>query len=85
MAAAGSWKGGTAMSGTQARPALASYRDAVTELIRAGEPFDDVEDAIDEATDLTTDEKAALWLFAFSVRGRDDQQRGAQPDLAALQ
>ena len=40
------------MGGTQGRPALASYRDTVTELIRAGEPFGEVEDAIDAVADL---------------------------------
>ena len=56
------------MSGAQLRPALAGYRDAVTELISAGRPFGDVEDSIDRVDDLTLDEKAALWLFAFSLR-----------------
>jgi hypothetical protein len=65
--------------------ALAGYRDTVTELIRAGEPFDDVEEAIDEVVDLTMDQKAALWLFAFSLRDRDEQQRDARAHLAALQ
>ena len=41
------------MSGTQRRPALASYRDAVAERIRAGEPFGEVEDSIDEVAELT--------------------------------
>ena len=35
------------MSGTQRRPALASYRDTVAERINAGEPFGEVEDSID--------------------------------------
>ena len=56
------------MGGTEQRPAMASYREAVTELIELGEPFGDVEDAIDELSDLTIDEKAALWLLAFSLR-----------------
>jgi len=47
-----------------------SYRDAVTELIEAGEPFGDIEEAIDAVADITRDEKAALWLFAFSLRER---------------
>jgi hypothetical protein len=72
------------MSGTQGRPALASYRDAVTELCRAGEPFDDIEQAIDEVADLTRDEKAALWLFAFSLGGRAERQRSARGQLAVL-
>jgi hypothetical protein len=73
------------MGGTQPRPALDSYRDAVTELIRAGEPFDAVEEAIDEVVDLTHDQKAALWLFAFSLRDRADQEHDARAHLAAVQ
>ncbi len=53
---------------SESRQALASYREAVSELINAGEPFGDVEDAIDEVPELTIDQKAALWLFAFSLR-----------------
>ena len=73
------------MGGTQQRPALASYRDAVTELFKAGEPFGDIEVAIDEVADLSMDEKAALWLFAFSLRDQAEQQRDARAHLAALQ
>ncbi len=73
------------MRATHATPALASYRDAVTELIRAGESFDEIEDAIDEVLDLTVDQKAALWLFAFSLRDRAEQQREARAHLAAVQ
>ena len=46
-----------------------TYRDGVVTLMEAGEPFDDVEEAIEHA-DLDQDEKAALWLFAFSSRDR---------------
>ena len=53
------------MSGTQHTPALVSYRDTVAELVGAGEPFGDVEQAIDGIADLTTDQKAALWLFGL--------------------
>lgn len=73
------------MSGTHARPALASYRDDVTELIEAGVPFGDVEDAIDVHARLTEDEKAALWLFAFSLRDQSEQQHDARAHLTALQ
>jgi hypothetical protein len=71
--------------GTQLRPALASYRDAVAELVKTGEPFGDVEDAIDEVAALTKDEKAALWLFAFSLRDPSEQQLDARANLVALQ
>jgi hypothetical protein len=31
------------------------------------------------------DQRAALWLFAFSLRDRDEQQRDARAHLAAVQ
>ena len=73
------------MSGTHTKPTLVVHRDAVTELIESGERFGDVEEAIDELAELTLDEKAALWLFAFSLRDRDEQQRAARAHLAAVQ
>jgi len=55
------------MSGTYAGPASASHRDEVTELMQAGEPFDAVVDAIDQAANLTEGAKAELWLLALSM------------------
>ena len=72
------------MSGTQLRPPLASYRDAVTEQLKAGIPFGYIEDSIDAVKDLTMDEKAALWLFAFSLRQPAGQQSDARAHLYAL-
>ena len=66
-------------------PALASYRDVVTELVMAGEPFGEIESAIDVVDDLTSDQKAALWLFAFSLRDQGEQQRDARAHLAAVE
>lgn len=77
-------KGGPPMSGTHPRPALTTYRDAVTELMESGERFGDVEDAIDEVANLTRDERAALWLFAFSLRDPIEQQLDAQAYLSSL-
>jgi hypothetical protein len=71
--------------GTHPRSALAGYRDTVMELIKAGEPFGDVEDAIDEVADLTMEQKAALWLLAFSLRDPSEQQLDARAHLAAVQ
>ena len=73
------------MSGTQLRPVLAGYRDVVTEQLNAGIPFGDIEDSIDAVDELTMDEKAALWLFAFSLRDPSEQQVDARTHLAALQ
>jgi hypothetical protein len=75
---------GPPMSGTQLRPALADYRDAVADRMRSGEPFGHVEDAIDRVDDLSQDEKAALWLFAFSLREPAEQQSDARAHLYAL-
>jgi hypothetical protein len=72
------------MSGTDARPALASYRDSVTVLMRAGEPFGEVEDAIDQLGDVSDDAKAALWLLAFSLRDPRDQVSAARAHLATV-
>jgi hypothetical protein len=75
---------GAAMSATRPRP-LASYRDEVTRAIDAGASFGDVEDAIDMSPELTLNEKAALWLLAFSLRDQSDQQLDARAHLAALE
>jgi len=72
------------MSDTYAEPALASYRDRVTGLMEAGEPFVQVEDVIDESAELTLEAKAALWLLAFSMRAPGDQLRDARAHVAAL-
>jgi hypothetical protein len=71
------------MSGTQR--GLASYRDAVEEQIKAGESFGDVEDSIDAVAELTTDAKAALWLFAFSLCDPDQEQLAPRSHLVSLQ
>ena len=72
------------MSGTQRRSALFSYRDSVSERIKAGEPFGEVEDSIDAVAELSGNEKAALWLFAFSLRDPAEQQLDARAHLVAL-
>jgi hypothetical protein len=73
------------MSAAQQSPPLTSYRDAVAELMDAGESFGDMEDAIDAVVGLTLDQKAALWLFAFSLRDQEVQQLEARAHLAAVQ
>jgi hypothetical protein len=72
------------MTATYAEPALARYRDSVTELMEAGEPFGRVEDAIDRVANLTDDAKAALWLLAFSLQKPDEQVRAARVHLASV-
>ena len=48
-----------------------------------GTPFEDLEQAI-HATDLTNDEKSALWLLAWSLEIPTVQQRRARDTLALL-
>jgi hypothetical protein len=72
------------MTATYAEPARARYRDSVTELMEAGEPFGAAEDAIDKAVDLTDDAKAALWLLAFSLQKPGEQGRAARVHLASV-
>ena len=74
------------MGGTHpSRAPLTSYVDAVAKLLESGEKFGDIEDAIDDVPELTQDEKAALWLFAFSLRDPAAQQLDARAHIAALQ
>jgi hypothetical protein len=56
------------MAGTQ-EGSYSTYRDGVTSLVEAGEPFGEVEEAIED-TDLAQDQKAALWLLAFTAEDR---------------
>jgi hypothetical protein len=65
------------------RPALAGFRDKVTEMTEQGVPLGTVERAIDAQPALTEDQKAALWLFAFSLRDRSGKRRQARALLAA--
>lgn len=59
------------MGATTTERRFSWYRDDVKDQIRTGEPFDDVEESI-ELANLSTDEKAALWLLAFSMRDLED-------------
>jgi hypothetical protein len=66
------------------RGSYRTYRDGVSTLMEAGEPFDEVEVAI-EHTDLEQDEKAALWLFAYSSRDRLEPADDAASRLAGTE
>ena len=66
------------MGPADVRPALAGFREKVTDLTEEGLPLGDVQNAIDAQAALTEDQKAALWLFAYSLRDRSDKQRQAR-------
>jgi hypothetical protein len=67
-----------------ARPPYARYRDVVAQLIEGGEPFGHVEDTIEEFADVSVDDKAALWLLAFSLCARSGRRRDARAQLVAV-
>jgi hypothetical protein len=79
---AGPGKDGQSMCSTDKWDFL-SYRDAVLARMRAGRPFGEVEDAI-ELADVSSDQKAALWLLAFSMRDAAEQRRAATAYLAGV-
>jgi hypothetical protein len=59
-------------------------RTEIEKLIELGEPFERVETTI-ERLDRPADEKAALWLLAWSTEERDVQRRVAKEALASLE
>jgi hypothetical protein len=76
---------GPPVTGTEGRPGLAAYRDTIAQQVKAGTPFGQIEDSIDELAELTTDERAALWLFAFSLRDPTEQRLDARSYLDSFQ
>ena len=60
------------------------HRQVVDTMMDAEEPFGEVETFIDEAVALDQDEKAALWLLAWSSREALVQRREALAMLGAL-
>jgi hypothetical protein len=62
---------------------LAEAQRKIDKLIELGEPFERVETTI-ERLDRPEDEKAALWLLAWSTQERHVRQRVAKEALAAV-
>ena len=62
---------------------IAARKEEVERLMSAGDSFGAVEAMIDEA-ELNEEEKAALWLFAWSMRDRRAQRRETRGLLAYL-
>jgi hypothetical protein len=62
---------------------LAAMRLEVERRMRRGDRFSDVEDLIN-AADLSADEKAALWLLAWSYVHPSAQRREAAAHVAHL-
>jgi hypothetical protein len=69
------------VSETYAPPALAGYREVVAERLGSGDAFGEVERAIDGIAELSEDQKAALWLFAFAKHDSGGTRRAATAPL----
>ncbi len=65
-------------------PTLGYHQDVVEGMMDASEPFGKVETFINEAAALDQNEKAALWLLAWSLQDAWAQRREAQGMLSAL-
>jgi hypothetical protein len=68
---------------SSAPESLGDYHDQVEGMIQAGELFGVVEDTINAAT-LDDDQKAALWLLAWSSRDSSAQRQDALATLALI-
>jgi cytochrome c-type biogenesis protein CcmH/NrfG len=66
------------------RPTLGFHQDVIKGMMDASDQFGDVETFINEAVALDQDEKAALWLLAWSLRDTWTQRREALAMLSAL-
>jgi hypothetical protein len=71
------------MTARPGRPGLAECQADIAGRMEAGQPFDEVEEVI-ELADMSEDQKAALWLMAFCMRDRRDQQRDVRGYLTLV-
>ena len=60
---------------------LGECQGVVEGMMDSSEPFGNVEDFIDQARSLDRDQKAALWLLAWSMRSNPVQRREAREML----
>jgi hypothetical protein len=66
------------------RSTLGYHQDVIEGMMSASEPFGEVETFINESAVLDQDEKAALWLLAWSLRDEWIQRREALSMLSSL-
>lgn len=65
--------------------ALAQYRASVERWMLAGRSLDEVEQEIIEPAALRDDEKAALWMWAWSFLDPDYQRKEAMAHMERLE
>jgi hypothetical protein len=59
-------------------------RDEVTQAVRSGRHLDEIDAEVICSAPVSTDAKAALWLWAFCQLSRPDQHALASDSLRAL-
>jgi hypothetical protein len=69
------------MSGEHVDPILTSARIEVRRRMKHGSTIDDVDAEVIEPTGFTKDEKAALWLYAWSFVPGRSQRKSAELHL----
>ena len=62
---------------------MTEQQKTIEQLLARRRPFDEIEDEIDAAP-ITGEQKAALWLLAWTYQPRRFQRRIARETLAAL-
>lgn len=60
------------------------FRSEIDARMRRGHSFTSLEDEVIDPSDLSEDEKSALWLYAWSFVGRRAQRREARAHMARL-
>jgi hypothetical protein len=68
-------------NGEQFSSAVVRAREDVRRRMSHGDTIDDVDAEIIEPSDLNADEKAALWLYAWSFVPRRSQRKSAELHL----
>jgi hypothetical protein len=70
--------------GSRPRSLVVALQENVHQRMRHGGSIDDVDTEIIEPSPLDADQKAALWLYAWSCMPRRMQRRSAQSMLEGL-
>jgi hypothetical protein len=63
---------------------LVELRCEIDTRMHQGESFSSIEDDVIETSDMSDDQKSALWLYAWSFVAPRDQRREAHAHLARL-
>jgi hypothetical protein len=69
------------VSALRAQGLIVRFQDRIQKRMARGGTIDDIDAEIIEPADLSADQKAALWLYAWSHLSRRKQRRSAELHL----